>query len=120
MSACAGYTAPSGLPILLQIGSGAVTPNVTAHSFTQDGAPLDHCVFDETTYVHPDGGTQNTGRNILNARDAIVLIPRQPLAPGATYQVSMTVSGQVYVWTFTVAAATRLVHEDQPELALMR
>lgn len=35
LSSCAGYTVPTGLPILLQIGDGSLTPNVSAHSFKQ-------------------------------------------------------------------------------------
>jgi hypothetical protein len=119
LSACAGYATPSGLPIILQIGPGNLTPNVTAHAFTQGSTPLEHCVFDETTYTNPDSGTQNTGRNVLNARDAIVLIPRNPLTPGAAYQVSITANGQTYAWFFTVSVAGYAL-EDVPGHSLMR
>jgi hypothetical protein len=43
------------------------------------------------------------GRNILNARDAVVLIPRDPLTPGTRYTVSITVNGQTHAWSFTVS-----------------
>jgi hypothetical protein len=113
LTSCPGYSAPSGLPIILQIGSGGLVPTVTAHSFTQDGTPLDHCVFDETSYTNPNGSLQSVGRSILNARDAIVLIPRQPLTRGASYTASITVNGQTHTWTFTVSStATAALRAD--------
>ncbi|HLF24749.1 MAG TPA: CAP domain-containing protein [Anaerolineae bacterium] len=107
LTGCPGYTAPSGLPIILQIGPGNLTPNVAAHSFTQGATPLEHCVFDETSYANPDGSLQSLGRAILGSRDAIVLIPRAPLAMGATYTVSITANGQTYTWSFTVSSAAQ-------------
>jgi hypothetical protein len=77
----------------------------------QDGTPLEHCVFDETTYINPDSGTQSTGRNVLNARDAIVLIPRNPLTVGATYQMSTTTNEQTYAWSLMVSATGYAVEE---------
>ncbi|MSP12903.1 MAG: hypothetical protein EXR62_08090 [Chloroflexi bacterium] len=103
LSNCAGYTAPAGLPILLQLGTGSITPNVTSHSFKQGNTALDHCVFDETNYTNADNGLQGLGRGILNARDAVVLIPRAPLTPGSTYTVSIGANGQTYTWSFTVS-----------------
>jgi hypothetical protein len=110
---------PSGLPIILQIGPGNLTPSVTAHSFIQGTTALEHCVFDETNYTNPDSSTQNTGRNILNSRDAIVLIPRAPLTPGATYTVSITANGQMYAWSFVVSN-TAQANDKVMGLSLMR
>ncbi|OGO66039.1 MAG: hypothetical protein A2Z45_08225 [Chloroflexi bacterium RBG_19FT_COMBO_55_16] len=103
LASCEGYSPPTGLPIILQIGPGNLTPEVTAHTFKQNGVPRDHCVFDESTYHNPDVSARDLGRAILDARDAIVLIPRQPLLPGKNYTVSMTVSGQSYTWSFSVS-----------------
>jgi uncharacterized protein YkwD len=119
LTACPGYTTPSGLPIILQIGPGNLTPSVTAHSFLQGATPLEHCVFDETNYTNLDSSTQSTGRNILNSRDAIVLIPRQPLTPGATYTVSITTNGQIYTWSFTVSSTAQAM-DQVIGLSLMR
>ena len=102
LSACSGYSAPSGPPLMLQLGSGALTPNVTATSFSQDGTPLDHCWYSETTYTNPDGGSQSTGRVILNSRDAVVIMPRAPLQIGQSYTASITADGNTIDWTFTV------------------
>jgi hypothetical protein len=107
LTSCSGYAAPAGLPIILQIGPGSITPNVTAHSLMQGAASLDHCLFDETSYINPDSSTQTTGRNILNSRDAIVLIPKQPLTPGATYTVSISTNEQTYLWSFSVSSTAR-------------
>ncbi len=79
----------------------------------QDTTPLEHCLFDETSYTNPDGSTQNTGRSILNGRDAIVLIPKQPLTFGATYTVSITANEQTYAWSFTVSSTARSAEETQ-------
>ncbi len=105
LTSCPGYTAPAGLPIILQIGAGELTPSVAAHSLRQGDIELEHCVLDETTYVNPNSGLQRLGRSTLNSRDAVVIIPREPLAPGATYTVSVTVNGQTITWSFTVSAA---------------
>lgn len=103
LSACAGYAAPTGLPIILQIGGGSVTPNVTAHSFKQGSTELEHCIYDETNYTNSASSHQNLGRNVLGARDAIVLIPRQVLEVGKSYTVSITTNGQTHTWSFTIA-----------------
>ncbi len=103
LSSCPGYSAPSGLPIILQLGPGTLTPSVSASSLTSNGQSLEHCVFDETNYANGDPVQQDLGRNILNARDAVILIPRQPLTPGSTYSASITVNGQVYLWSFSIS-----------------
>jgi uncharacterized protein YkwD len=105
LTSCPGYTTPSGLPIILQLGAGELAPDVTGSSFRQGGTPLDHCVFSELTYTNPDPGQQSLGRNILAARDAVVLVPRDPLIPGAGYTASITADGQTHSWSFTVSGS---------------
>ena len=107
LTSCPGYTAPSGLPLIIQIGAGTVTPVVEDTAFLQNEQPLEHCVFDETTYVHPNMDKQDLGRNVLGARDAIVLIPRMPLSSGTTYTASITVNGKTYTWSFTINGAVQ-------------
>lgn len=102
LSPCPGYVSPSGPPLILQLGSGNVTPVVTAHSFHRGGEPLPHCIFDETSYTNPSPSTQNSGRIILNSRDAIILMPREPLQLGESYTASVTANGVSYSWTFSV------------------
>lgn len=102
LSSCAGYVAPSGPPLILQLGSGNVTPTVTDHGFFRGGEALPHCVFDETSYVNPSPSTQNSGRAILNSRDAVILMPRDVLELGAAYTATVTANGVTYTWSFTV------------------
>ncbi len=115
--ASCGYSAPTGLPILLFLGTGSLTPNVSGHALWRDGVPVEHCVFDETTYRNPKDSTQESlGRAILNSRDAVVLIPRDPLNPGSRYTVSLTVNGQTYTWSFSVASSsTQSIASWEPE-----
>jgi uncharacterized protein YkwD len=103
LTSCPGYSEPAGLPIILQLGRGELTPDMTGHSFTRGGTPLEHCVFDETSYSNPDSGDQDLGRLILDGRDAIVLIPREPLEAGESYTASITVDAVTHTWSFAVA-----------------
>ena len=102
LTSCPGYQVPAGLPILLLVGPGDLTPSVTDHSLTTAGQPVEHCVFDETSYVNPDNTAQALGRGILGSRNAVVLVPRTPLTPGAQYTVSITVDDSPYTWSFFV------------------
>ena len=103
LSSCTGYQAPTGVPILLQIGPGDQTPKVLAHSFSQGNESLAHCVFDETSYSNPDSSAQSLGRAILGVRDTVVLIPQQPLVPGTHYTVSIKLESGTYTWSFLVS-----------------
>ncbi|MFN8060635.1 MAG: CAP domain-containing protein [Vicinamibacterales bacterium] len=102
LASCPGYAAPSGLPIVLQMGTGSVTPVVTASSFRDGGTPLQHCIFTESTYVNANPSTQSLARSVLNTRDAVVLVPRAPLETGRTYTASLTVNGVAYTWSFGI------------------
>ncbi len=101
LSSCSGYSPPSGLPIILQLGPGRVTPAVTAHSFKRGTASLAHCIFSETDYANSISSLQSLGRALLNASDAIVLVPKLPLTAGQ-YTASITANGQSTTWTFNV------------------
>lgn len=49
------------LPVIVQLGSGGVTPQVTASWFMDGNRPVRHCVFDETNY-HNRNKTEQRGR----------------------------------------------------------
>ena len=119
LSSCADYAAPSGLPLILQLGPGDLVPTVAASSLTSDGRLLEHCVFTESSYRNPNQAQQHLGRSILAARDAVVLVPRVPLTPGATYTASISVGGRSYTWSFgvgsTAQARQALVSTVNPE-----
>lgn len=100
----AGYTRPTGVVLSLQLGAGGVTPNVTAHSLAYGGSLLEHCLFDETSYTHPDSSYQAVGRAVLGIQDAILIIPRATLTPGGAYTVSITANDQTYTWSFHTSA----------------
>lgn len=92
LQACPGYSAPTGLPITIQVG-GNVATTVTAHAFTSNGLPLAHCVIDSN---NPSVGSD------LTSRGAVILIPQQPLQAGSSYTVALTVNGVPYTWSFGV------------------
>jgi uncharacterized protein YkwD len=104
LTSCPGYTAPAGLPLILQFAP-ATNPVVTASSLMAGGVPLEHCVFTGATYVNPDAASQQSGRGILTSRGAVVLVPKVPLPGGTTYTASVTANGQAHAWSFTIAPA---------------
>jgi len=102
LASCPGYSMPVGLPITLQLGH-LIDVNLTAHSLTRDGAPVEHCGFEKTTYQNPNSNAQEYGRWALRQTSAAVLIPRAPLRAGCEYAVSVTADGQTYRWKFRVS-----------------
>lgn len=98
---CPGFIRPTGPPIVLQIGDGSEKTNVTSYSFSTGALALESCILHEGNYVNPDPFAQQTGRTILGERDAIVLLPRQPLEMGKEHTVQITANGVNYVWSFT-------------------
>jgi hypothetical protein len=92
---CAGYAAPTGLPVFVELGGNIATTAGPVHTFTSNGVPLEHCILDSSA--------PNVGSN-LTYRGGVVLIPRQPLQDGVTYTVTLTVNGLPYTWSFTVGA----------------
>ncbi len=97
---CPDYAKPTGPPIILQMGDGSGTPHVTGHSVRQEGTELASCLFDETTYSHENPNTQAFGRALLDAQDAIIILPRTPLAVDRAYSVSVDVNGETISWQF--------------------
>lgn len=103
LTSCAGYVAPAGLPLIVQMGDGGTVPRVNESSIAEEGRPLDHCVFDQSSYRNRDVGQQRLGRAILASRNAIVLIPRRPLVPGSMYRAIVKVNGRSIHWHFGVS-----------------
>ena len=89
----------------MQLGSGDLVPQVTASWIVEEGRLLEHCVFGEGTYRNRNAGQQRLARSILAARDAVVLIPREPLRPGSSYRAVVEVDGRLIDWTFAINGA---------------
>ena len=104
LTSCPGYTAPTGPPIMVQLGAGSITPDVLGFTLEADGQPLEGCFFDETSYVNSNPSPQNSGRIVLGNRDAVILMPRQPLAAGKEYTVTLTTSDEIIKWTFSTVS----------------
>ena len=85
------------------VGDGMGQPQVSASSLRANGTPIAHCVYDYDDYTHPHADLADDGQYILDYYDAVVLIPENPLLPGVTYAVTLTIDGQVYNWNFSVA-----------------
>jgi uncharacterized protein YkwD len=96
-----GISRPTGPPIIIQIGDGDQTPNVTGSSLMKDGQAIPHCVIDETSYTNPNRDRQRIGREVLDKRDAIILIPHAPLEADSLYSVEVDVNGENIIWEFT-------------------
>ena len=103
LTSCPGYRAPTGLPLIVQLGAGDLVPQVTASWIVEEGRLLEHCVFGEGTYRNRNAGQQRLARSILAARDAVVLIPREPLRPGSSYRAVVEVDGRLIDWTFAIS-----------------
>jgi hypothetical protein len=99
-----GYGSVAGAPIMVQIGSGDQVPNVTSSILRDGTSSIEHCIFDETNYFNPNTGPQQVGRSILDQRDAVVMMPRNPLEVGKTYSVELTVNGMLISWSFNTVA----------------
>ena len=60
-------------------------------------------MFTEASFVGATDADTTLVREILRLTHAAVLIPRAPLAPGATYAVFLTIDGTPSAWSFAVA-----------------
>ena len=103
IAGCREYSTPAGLPVIVQLGTGSVTPRVTASWFMDGKRSLKHCIYNETNYRNGNREEQRRGRAVLDAHDAIVLRPRDPLKSGRSYRVVIDANGQRIDWTFRVS-----------------
>ncbi len=100
IGSCPGFSRPSGAPIVLFLGDGSLTPQVASHRLALGDSVLETCLFDETSYRNADPYAEQVGRTILDLNDAVVIIPRQPLAAGETYTAQVTADDQTHTWKF--------------------
>ncbi|MEM8903771.1 MAG: hypothetical protein AAGA17_18185 [Actinomycetota bacterium] len=106
LESCPGFTEPSGLPIIALL-PGPPTPGTTASVTLPDGRVLtpgpDLCIVTADTYRSTDAVHGETGRRILDGANAVLVIPRLPLADGQ-HTVALSVPGvDSPTWSFGVA-----------------
>jgi hypothetical protein len=99
--ATCGYHTPTGVPISLQIG-GSAPAGLESFSLTRNGTAVESCAFDASSYKSADPVAQDRVRKELAHFAAIVMVPREPLVPGATYSVNIKAGGQSFSWWFAV------------------
>jgi hypothetical protein len=96
---CHGYSLPTGVPLIVELAPGAST-TVTDSKLEQNGVPVAHCTFDAPSFNYPDSAWQTEARNILSARNAVVIIPKKELAKGSQFRMTLTIGGQEISWSF--------------------
>jgi hypothetical protein len=109
LTACPGYKPPTGPVVVLALGT-EVNTEVSAHSFTANGSPLEHCIFNAQTYTNSDESQQKAAQGNLKLMGAVVLVPRAQLSPGNTYTVSITAGGRSHSWSFSVRSKALMVN----------
>jgi Cysteine-rich secretory protein family len=90
-----GWTGGAGLPLIAMMPE-AVNSNVTA-SITGPSGPLQTCAISRLN-------SSGTAQAILQGENAVIAIPRNPLAPG-TYTATVTTQSRTVTWSFTVDPA---------------
>lgn len=108
-TSCLGFERPTGAPIVLMLQADptiSTAPNVSSYKVEKDGVPISNiCMFHENSYTSTNSAEQSIGRTILDLRDAIVLIPKEPLAIHSTYEVEIVANGEIHAWSFTTRKA---------------
>lgn len=82
---CPGYEAPAGLPLLVQFPS---APEDTTADVRSNGDIVESCVID-SSYRNPSMSVQAVGRSLLTQKNAVIVLPHEPLVPGNTYEVTV-------------------------------
>ena len=99
--ASCGYHTPTGMPITLQIG-GSAPAGLEEYSLMRGDQPVTACAFDATSYKSKDPVALDRVRKQLAHFAAIVMVPKDPLTPGALYTVKIVAAGQTFRWWFGV------------------
>lgn len=101
LTACTGYAAPTGPPILLLLGPGR-EPAVQSGALKVNGQPAALCLLTAQTYTNPTAGDQGAGRGVLASVGALLALPKEPLPPGAQVKINLKVDGKTFAWAFQV------------------
>jgi len=93
LQGCPFYTAPTGLPLFIEVGGNVNTTAGSNYQLAGNGVPLYSCVIDSSNAALG---------SYLYTRGAVIVIPQLPLQSGVRYTMSLTVNGTPYAWSFTV------------------
>jgi uncharacterized protein YkwD len=102
LSSCSGYAMPVGLPVTIQLGRD-LDAKLSSYSIRQASKSVEACGFDSVSYSSSNASEQERTRKWLHSFGEVVIVPRKPLTRGASYDVSATVNGQPFNWSFTVS-----------------
>lgn len=97
LQGCPGYTAPTGLPVFIQVGGNVATTVGPGYTFLANGVNVAACVIDSNKAA-------TFGAN-LTYRGGVIVIPRSPLVNGVKYTVALTVNNLSYTWSFNVGSS---------------
>ncbi len=93
-----GWSGAAGLPLIAMMPS---TVSAATATLSGPGGPVQTCV------LHAGNANDNTARAIMAGDNAVVVVPRQPLADGV-YTATVTSDGGATSWTFTVDRSASL------------
>ena len=93
-----GWTGAAGLPLIAMMPEAATSP--AGALIGPDGQPIEVCVLSSAN-------TTGVAQQILNGDNAVIVVPRNPLAQG-TYSAGVSTASRSVSWSFTIdkAAAT--------------
>ena len=101
LSACPGYTAPSGAALLVWNAPTGVPVSTT---LAQGSTLLEHCVIRAGTYVNDNTELYRQGNSTLGGAAAVMIIPRYPLQAGKSYTMRLLYNGgQTVQWSFATS-----------------
>ncbi len=86
-----GWSGSAGLPLIAMMPGGVTAANAT---LVGPAGEIATCV------LHGEN-TNGTAQSILRSDNAVVVVPREPLAPG-TYTSTVTSTGGNVTWSFTI------------------
>ena len=121
LGACEGYSPPTGRPIFVALGAPSSSADqlvrLGQYSVSSGGSEVPACGFDAQTFYQrmtnnanrlpPDQRDKAVSEaelaaQILAQSGAVMVIPREPLQPGRSYQVSITADERPFTWSFEV------------------
>ena len=102
LSSCGNYSAPAGLPIIVQFAAPVRKPTFSFKNGAGESLPA--CEVDATNYRNPDASAQSLGRALLGGDNVVLVIPKAPLEPGKTYVVKVTSGAETARSRFSISS----------------